>query len=191
MFFDYLQKSFEIPKILIQILNLVGYDNPIAIELLNAENIVEIEKYVAINLKHALVDSVYSNMKQFSFLPGHKAILLSLPSYVDKFDQFIRKNNKDCFVDTLPLSYIMKELIKTGIKNHGRDKKHNQFPVEIKHWAAYMYMMCGKACYEILCENLPLPLANTICKLHCNKHLLMFLAYKMAQSNFFHFDFSL
>lgn len=164
MFFDYLQKCVEIPKILIQILNLVGYDNPIAIKGLNTETVLEIEKYVNENLNDVLVNSIYSNMKEFSFLPGHKAILLSLPSYVDEFDRTTQKSSTDCFVDTLPLSYIMKKMIKTGMKNYDRDKKHNQFLVEIKHWATYLYMMCGKACYEILCHNLPLPQANTIRK---------------------------
>lgn len=91
VFIDYLQKCVEFPKILCQIMNLVGYDHPIAVKGLNANSILEIEKYVSENLKEELVNSIYSNMARFTFLPGHKTILLSLPSYVDEFERITEK----------------------------------------------------------------------------------------------------
>lgn len=73
-FKKYLQNCLEIPVILIQILNRVGYDNFIALKGINVERIVEIEKYISenvLNFENVLVNSVYARMDKFVFLPGH------------------------------------------------------------------------------------------------------------------------
>lgn len=163
MFFEYLQECVEMPDVLTKILNLSGYDNLIAVKGLNKEALNEIERYMSENdTNDSLKDSIYDNKEHFCFLPGHKTILLSLPSYVERYE----KCNTECFdyIKMHPFSFIMKELIKTAVKNHGRDQKHRQFSIEIQYWATYLYTMCGKACYEVLCANLPLPQANTIRK---------------------------
>lgn len=164
-FSEYLQNCVEIPPVLIQILNHVGYNSFIALKGVNQNNIVEIEKYVSENLldfKHILSNSVYARMEKFVFfLPGHKAIICNLPLFVEKYEH---DTENERFVETLPISFMMKQMLKTAMRNDKRDQRHHQFSVEIQHFATYIYMICGKGCYEVLCNNLPLPQANTICE---------------------------
>lgn len=151
-----------------------GYNNNIALKGLNEEKIISLEKYVAKNLKHLIQNTVYADfeMGDFSFLPGHTTLLLALPDYVKRFEM---NNTKNCSssninLDRFPLSFLMKELIRNGIDNSSkdltRDLRHRKFSPVIQSFATYVYMLCGKACYEILSQNLPIPQANTICKLN-------------------------
>lgn len=142
---------------------------------LNEENIIVLEKYVSTNLKHLLENTVYSDFEtdNFSFLPGHTNLLLTLPDCIRKFEMNdktrkpnVAAQNSNFNLDSLPLSFLMKELIRSGIDNSSKDARHRKFSSVIQSFATYVYMMCGKACYEILSQNLPLPQANTICKLN-------------------------
>lgn len=165
MFFEYIQECFELPDILIKILDLSGYNNLIAIKGLNEDAVKYIERYVAENSTNdSFINSVYANVNKdnFCLLPGHRTVLLSLSSYAEKYDEC--RTERFDFIKTFPFSFIMKQLIKTALNNHERDQKHQQFPIEIQNWATYLYTMCGKACYEVLSSNLPLPQPNTICK---------------------------
>lgn len=161
-FHEYLQNVIGIPVILTKILYLTGFDHPIAVKAIGRETIQDIEKYVSQNLKPSLVNSCYDGIEEFVFLPAHKTILLSLPDYIEKYEN--QSKNDDSIIETLPVSFIMKQMIKTAFNNRDRDQKHRQFSSEIRHFATYIYTMCGKACYEVLCNNLPLPQANTVCK---------------------------
>lgn len=163
-FKEYLQNRVEVPQILIQLLYLAGYDNPIAVKGINPKNIFEMEKYISNNSEHVLANSVYAGMEKFVFLPGHKALLCGLPPYAEKYEQETNEVMQNRFVEALPVSFIMKQMIKTALKNQNKDERHRQFSTEIQHFATFIYTMCGKACYEVLCNNLPLPQANTICK---------------------------
>lgn len=160
-FREYLQ-NIEIPEILIQLLYLTGFDNPIAVKGISEVNINETEKYITDNLNGALANSVYDGKQTFQFLPGHKAIWLRLPTYVEKYENQMKNHNS--FVENLPVSFIMKQMIRTALNNEHRDQQHRQFSSEIRHFSTYIYTMCGRACYEVLCHNLPLPQANTVCK---------------------------
>lgn len=62
------------------------------------------------------------------------------------------------------IPFQLQQMIRTAIKNYDRDNNHNIYSTEIQHWATYLYMMCGKATYEVLCKNLPLPQVNTVRK---------------------------
>lgn len=61
-----------------------------SVEQLNVENVMEIEKYVNDHLRHIFYNmdccnsSNYKNQKQFRFLPGHKTLILNLPSQLIK-----------------------------------------------------------------------------------------------------------
>lgn len=177
MFRQYLQ-SLSIPDVLIEILYLVGFDNPIAMKKITTDNIEEIENYVSKNLKDSLTSSVYAGMKKFVFLPGHKAILLSLAPYIEKYEQEMEIDDRS--VEKLPLSFIMKKMIRTAMNNKDKDQNHRRFPSEIRHFAIYIYTMCGKACYEVLCNNLPLPQANTVCKFENYGLLIRLMSYRFS-----------
>lgn len=72
-----------IPEILVEILYMVGFDNPVAVKNITTKNIKEMKNYVTENCKDSLANSVYDGMDKFGILPRHKAILLSLPPYIE------------------------------------------------------------------------------------------------------------
>lgn len=109
-----------------------------------------IEEYVSKKLKHLLVGTVYAEMEQsgekFSFLPGHNAILSSLPACVQQFEYSRSKKHSNLAIDvnSFPFSFMMKEFIRTAMENYSRDSKHQKFSSVIQHFATYIYMHCGK-----------------------------------------------
>lgn len=144
-----------------EILQKSGYDNTISIQNLIDDRIDRVEKFVQQNLQPVL-DEAYAKMSEFRFLPGHRATLLGLPEAIKKFESRTETSAKT-IINSLPLSFIMKEMIETAISNADKDPKHRRYSETIQYFASYIYMHCGKACYEILSNNLPLPQANTTC----------------------------
>lgn len=87
-FEDFLKKI--IPEYIIKILVQSGYDNVFSVSALCEEDIKIIEEFVDANLKHVIVDSgVYKISEKFVFLPGHRKLILSLPTQLKLFE-----NNK-------------------------------------------------------------------------------------------------
>lgn len=61
-------------------------------------------------------------------------------------------------------SVIMREMIENLKKNQNVPPKGRRYS-EILQWSAtYVFILSGKAAYEVLCKNLPLPQADTVCK---------------------------
>lgn len=147
-----------------KILKAAGYNNNIALRGLNKDVVTVLEQYVQNKLKTLLANSVYSEMEFFSFLPGHTTLLLALPAHVEKFENSHPKRDPNV-VDLNSLTLLMKEMIETARENCSKDVKHHKFSSIIQNFATYIYTICGKSCYEILCHNLPLPQPNTVCKL--------------------------
>lgn len=76
---------------MITILEQSGYDNPIAVKLLDEEKIRLIENYTSQRLLNIVKKSGYTTTDEFEFLPGHKVTLLALPSFVESF---LEKSNR-------------------------------------------------------------------------------------------------
>lgn len=76
----------RIPAIVIDILEANGFDHALAVKQINTENIELIECNTTDNLGHILKDSIYENISNFRFLPGHKVSILALPELVDKYN---------------------------------------------------------------------------------------------------------
>lgn len=92
---DYLSKLHnflhkQIPDVIINILRKTGYDTSLAIESLNNEEIEGLEKYISESekIKKLLVGTQYSDCVPFTFLPGHKILLLGLKKKTIEFEQF-------------------------------------------------------------------------------------------------------
>lgn len=62
------------------------------------------------------------------------------------------------------LPVILKEMIKTALRNAEYVKNHAQYSDIIRYFATYIYIIGGRSCYEVLYENLPLPSVSTVCK---------------------------
>lgn len=57
----------------------------------------------------------------------------------------------------------MKELINSMKLNQNLPPNGRRYSETLQSFATYIYMLSGKAAYEVLCRNLPLPQACTIC----------------------------
>lgn len=87
----YLKNS--IPENIVKVLNNAGYDNAISVSEIEDKDILIIEEHVrAHKNQQLLVEELqaYANVTTFSFLPGHRKLLLALPQKVHSF------KNKKC-----------------------------------------------------------------------------------------------
>lgn len=153
----------NIPSILNRILTHCGYDSNIAIREINDKQIYEVEQFVQKNLRNILEGSVYEHIDPFCFAPGHKHILRGLPNRINETtDREDRHKHIGEQIELLPISFLLKEMIRTEIDNGSKHKNHHRYPDSILYFATYIYMLCGKSCYEVLRANLPFPTDKTI-----------------------------
>lgn len=57
----------------------------------------------------------------------------------------------------------MKELINSLKQNENVPLNGCRYTEALQSFATYIYMLSGKAAYKVLCSNLPLPQACSIC----------------------------
>lgn len=162
----------DIPNLLIEILSASGYDNALSVAEINIEEILIIENDVNKRLQYLLKDSdYYSNCDVFAFLPGHRKLLLLLAEKAKNFNPNKNKNEWDLS----NASVIMKELINSMKQNANVAPQGRRYSEIIQSFATYIYILSGKAAYEVLCSNLPIPQAVTICK--CNRVIHLKIEY--------------
>lgn len=131
----------------------------------------------------------YKKQVKFKFLPGHQEFLLALPNYIHHVNIFngsmdessahsnthdsarygvekkIESSNLIQFIHQHSgFTVIMKELIGTVLRNEFTDKKRTQYSDIIRFFATYIFIMCGRSCYDVLYRNLPIPSISTECK---------------------------
>lgn len=160
----------EIPPIVIKLLISAGFETLIALKELDSNSIHLIEEYVQKN-RCLLSGSVYENDDHFQFLPGHRKVILSIPKYLNELETSNPINN--AAYQRPELSIILKSLLEMAEKNQNRNPKGFRYSEIIRNFATYVFLMCGRACYDTLCANLPIPKTDTICKLSiCIQHFL-------------------
>lgn len=149
---------------MIDILRTTGYDSALAVKQFNTEKIDELESYLS-NLNYQFENTYYSPFKRF--LPGHRSSLLKLDELLSEYElqKKILDDAQNLEINDPHFSFIMKELIKSAKNNGGKDFRQRRFPESLQHFGMFLYMMCGKASYEIICNNIPLPQSSTMCKL--------------------------
>lgn len=120
-----------------------------------------------------LNDGIISELEALSndkFLLGHRGLLLGLPKKIAAFtkrnEEFIEENveenvNTD-ILNSPHVSFIMKQLVKCALQNANVEPKQRRYTDAIRNFGIYPYVMCGKASYEVLCNNIPLPKPTTI-----------------------------
>lgn len=153
------------PECLVNILKVCGFTSKTVLKNINTETVDHIEKFCNENrefVKSAFIGSLYENMKPFQFIPGHRILLLNIPKYVVSNQSINAYAVSDNYLETY--STIMKSLNENAKKNLNRSDTGNRYNSISTAYAIYLYLMAGKACYESLCANLPLPKADTICK---------------------------
>lgn len=142
------------------ILTEAGFDTKESLELITKDTINEIERYINEN-RFLTANSIYEHKPKFEFLPGHRALLLSFPSKIQSFKE---QNEIDECNGSTTYSFILKSLIETAESNANKLPKANRFNDVIKYFSIYIYLHCGRACYDTLSSNLPIPQSDTICK---------------------------
>lgn len=153
-----------IPECIKEILTSCAYTSLSSLKGICAENIVQIEKYV--NTKRDVIANLkcshsetYKKQCEFQFLPGHRNFILTIAKTIDKeLDQLSEDELLFKLIEKNPhFSVVMKELMKTALRNGQRMKNNAEYSEIIRHFATYLFIMCGRASYTVLCKNLPLP----------------------------------
>lgn len=139
-----------------------GFENEQSLLGINMEIINDIEKYLNEN-KSILQNTSFKNVADFSFKPGQKAFLLALPNQIKQMRE--TKPDLKLLLKLNDFSCIIKTFIQTIETNHGRHPKGFRYNDINRNFATYIYLLCGKACYQTLSANLPIPKAETICKI--------------------------
>lgn len=158
----------KFPPCVKKILNFSAYDSFSVLKELNEQKILEIEQYISdcgqtiLNELNCCHSQKYRNQQQFKFLPGHRAILLSLPGKIPKIVE--NDDKKNVPQSNGEFSVILNELIKTAEINNHKFKNHAEYSDIIRFFFTYVYLMSGKSAYETLQRNLPIPSTKTICK---------------------------
>lgn len=150
----------KIPNDIELILQRSGFDSKLALQSIDESVIVEIENQGNED-RSILANTSYENTENFKFKPGHKVFLLNLSKEVISW-----KENDDKIVhDTSAFSFMLRKFIETAEKNFGKLPNGHRYDEANQSFSTYIYLMCGKACYETLSANLPIPKASTICKI--------------------------
>lgn len=165
-----------IPKCIQQTLTKCGYSSLLCLKTICVKEIDEIEKHVDLNCSSLIQTftcshaEFYKKQHTFRLLPGHRQFILTMAKTLDEHYKSKSESavlskaieNNSCF------SVIMKELIKTALENGKYEKNNYQYSDIVRYFATYIFIMCGRASYTVLCKNLPLPSITTIRKYRSN-----------------------
>lgn len=155
------QNDDKIPDSVVYILYNTGFDTKAALKSISEECIKTIEEHFNDNFDELISDLAdYRRNRPFKILPGHRALILTLPEMMIKTETKTMKNNTKSSND---VSFVLKWLIDTAENNAGKEPKARRFQKDLQLFATYLYLMCGKSCYETLSANLPIPQAQTVC----------------------------
>lgn len=139
-----------------------GFDTELSLLAINNEIIADIERHVN-NNREILKETSYQNVLTFKFKPGHKAFIVQLPSLIEH----LRDSNPEeviKFSEKTEFSLILRTFIQTAESNGGKHPKAYRYNETNRYFSTFIYLLCGKACYETLSANLPIPTSNTIRK---------------------------
>lgn len=161
--------GFEIPICVKSLLLFCGYDTIVSVKQITAQRIVEMQDYIRENSDDLFKNNGdvgdYNNQIRFEFLPGHRTILLSLPQLISDMQanaHFAPIEND--MAKALEYSVVFTHLLETAKTNANKSKNAYQYDDIVKHFATYIFLLCGRACYETLNKNLPIPSTKTIRK---------------------------
>lgn len=169
----------SVPMCVKQILSSCGYNNILSLQNISIETVNRIEKHVNEHSRDIAKDfdcchkEFYKKQTVFKFLPGHFDLLIEFSRELAKHNIANEsKVDRNCesldliqAVENHPsLSVILKEMIKTAIRNGVYGKNNAQYTDIIRYFATYIYIIGGRSCYEVLYKNLPLPSVSTVRK---------------------------
>lgn len=159
------ENSFDekIPSDIAHILYECGFDTKTSLLNIDEGTITEIEEFINGN-RQILRKTTYDGVGVFKFKPGHKRFILNLSRHITTCMLLNSEKIRENECDSNDFTYILKELIETAKLNSGRDPRGFRYNESIRYYSTFIYLLCGKACYEALSANLPIPQPNTIRK---------------------------
>lgn len=147
----------------------------------------DIEKYVNENREnlilskcHIQYDKQKLEQKTFRLLPAHKATVLNIPKVLPDIRLSIKSQVKsdldeiiDAYCSNPAFSFLMKKLITVALKNFGKAPTNKRYTdgqadgctalgTAMMDMSIYTFIVGGKALYETLSANLPIPTASTV-----------------------------
>lgn len=158
----------ELPRCVIKILDTLGYSNSISISAIQPADIISIENYINEEEKSIVDDfdccnaETYQNQKTFRLLPGHRQLILNLKNHLHDMQAVSQPNYQLSHLNEF--SILLKTLIETAERNVNKIPTQYRYNEIIRYFSVYIYLQCGKMCYETLCRNLPLPQSSAIRK---------------------------
>lgn len=153
----------EVPAFLKKMIIASGYDCELALRILSPNDIAVIEEFIQTK-RELLLGTRYESMATFKFLPGHKQIILNIPTYIDQYRAKSVNEISKSLSDFTQLPTVLKSLVEVIEQNNGKHPKAFRYTETIRYFAIYIFLMCGRSCYDTLCANLPIPKSDTIGK---------------------------
>lgn len=145
-----------------------GYDNVFSLNGITDQEIDVIEDLVSRKPTEKLHDNLKKSSHysdhihgSFSFLPGHRKLIKVFGNKAGEYEKFLTTDQRN---ESYPpnSSIIMKEMIDNLRKNENKAPTSFRYSETLQWFATYVFMLSGKAAYEVLSNNLPLPQASTI-----------------------------
>lgn len=177
----------QIPQCVKTILYHCGFNTELSIENLDENSLLQNENYVnhvanessktIFNGIHCCFSETYKEQiqnQQFKFIENHRNLILTLPQKIMlinssqatessvRFQQL--KDISREFKENPFLPNMIGELLETAIANYKKTQNLNRYSNVVKDFATYIYLLCGRQCYEILSCNLSMPAVSTVGK---------------------------
>lgn len=162
----------KFPSDLKHILDGCGFDTELSLVAIDDAVIADIEKHVNIGTE-ILENTSYENVNPFKFKPGHRVFLSKLPNQIkiSRETRAEKPREQLLLTETNGFSSILKAFIDTAVANFGKHPKGYRYNEKNRYFSTFIYLPCGRGCYETLSANLPIPSSNAIRK--TKKHVFM------------------
>lgn len=181
----------KLPSCVKIILRATGYDCQLSYENMNENTVFQLEDHVnkylrsvvrEIKCSHTKIYSTFM-MDTFHFLPGNRVLILNLKEYFFLLNTSLKttplmKSVEGSVVPPLSIfeaileeienspafSNVLKEIIRSAVEIYAKTPNLYRYSEFIQYFSLYLFLLCGRRGYELLCSNLPLPSTSTICK---------------------------
>lgn len=147
-----------------------GYDSLHSLRLLDETSLVSVENCVNEDRQRILQtipqcvhSKTYLEQNSFKFLIGHKIALLKWCKALDENEP--QSSLSSTFsLHNSAFSPILRDMIIAALGNFDKPPNRRSYSSLLMDFGIYLYIMVGKASYEIIAANTPVPKAKTICE---------------------------
>lgn len=159
------------------ILEKSGFDSPEHLRGITESQLNQLENYI--NQKRMILENIeiqcshiqfYKQSQNFEFLPGHRLLIDKVSQSPPNVDQYLTFEHP-------AISTLMQKMIQTALNNYNKAPEGNRYPNLLMDFAVYIFIMAGKACYEVIASNLPFPstiaISNYILNFRPDSHTIL------------------